>query len=231
MSQCDKNSSNFLKALQLADSALPVGSLSHSFGLETLVFDQDLAGDVQKCVAALSDFLEDALAEWLLIDAVCCHEAYGCGLTRSPLTEVNAQMSAIRLAREPREASLAMGRRFARLIHSLQPDLGLSALVELDELHHAAAFGYSFALLGLDSEWTVSAYLQQVLLNLVSAAQRLLPLGQLDANRITWNLKDALLKTARRSATLTLTSVCAFSHLPELASMRHPCLPTRLFIS
>jgi urease accessory protein len=68
-------------------------------------------------------------------------------------------------------------------------------------------------------------------LNTVSAAQRLLPLGQIQANRIVWDLKPAILESVKRTRDIAFSTVCSFAHLPEAASMRHPCLPTRLFIS
>src|SRR5580692_1608230 len=65
-----------LQLLQLADSALPVGSMSHSFGLEALVFDEDIEHSVQMCPASLGWYLEDWLSESLLVDAVFCRAAH-----------------------------------------------------------------------------------------------------------------------------------------------------------
>lgn len=213
----------FLQLLQLADSALPIGSMSHSFGLETLVFDED--------IEHLGWYLEDSLSESLLVDAVFCREAHARGLQGTSVRDLNQQMSAFRLARESREASLAMGRRFATLAAALHPCPALATLARLDELHHSVAFGYTLGILGIDDDLGVSAFLHQAVLNAISAAQRLLPLGQLEANRISWDLKPAILNAVERTRRLSFSTVCSFAHLPEMASMRHPCLPTRLFIS
>jgi urease accessory protein len=225
-----------LQLLQLADSALPVGSMSHSFGLEAIVFDEDIESTVPTCPASIERYLEDSLSEWILVDAVFCREAHSRALQGgvnlgNPIRDLNAQSSALRLARESREASLTLGRRFAALAAALHPGPALSALASLDELHHSVAFGYTLGILSIDPDVTVSAFLHQCVLNTISAAQRLLPLGQIQASRIAWDLKPAILEAVNLTRGLTPATVCSFAHLPEMASMRHPCLPTRLFIS
>jgi urease accessory protein len=220
-----------LQLLQLADSALPVGSMAHSFGLEALVFDEDIERTVQSCPSSLRWYLEDCLSESLLLDAVFCREAHTRALEGGPVLDLNQQTSALRLARESREASLAIGRRFAALAAALHPDPALTGLAGLKELHHSVAFGYTLGILAVDSDLTVSAFIHQSVLNTISAAQRLLPLGQIQANRIAWDLKPAMLEAVQRTRTTSFSTVCSFAHLPETASMRHTCLPTRLFIS
>lgn len=220
-----------LQLLQLADSAVPVGSLSHSFGLETLVFDGDLPSGVRDCPAALRWYVEDSLAETLLAEAVFCREAHSRALQGLSLTDLNERCSAFRLTRESRDASLAMGRRFAALIARVQPSPAMSALTELEELHYSIAFGFVCGLLGIEVDGGVRAFLHQAVLSAISAAQRLAPLGQIEASRIAWDLKAAIGRTAERSRVIAVGEIQCFSHLAELASMRHACLPTRLFIS
>jgi urease accessory protein len=232
-----------LQILQLADSALPVGSMAHSFGLEALVFDEDIEPGVQTCPASLELYLEDSLSESLLFDAVLCREAHTRALRDAPgvltgvlndddpIFDLNQSASALRVARESRDASLTLGRRFAALAAALHPGPALSRLAGLPELHHSVAFGYTLGTLAIDPELTVSAFLHQTVLNIISAAQRLLPLGQIQASRIAWDLKPAILDAVNQSRSLSFSTVCSFAHLPDLASMRHSCLPTRLFIS
>jgi urease accessory protein len=77
----------------------------------------------------------------------------------------------------------------------------------------------------------VLAYLHQSITSLVSACQRLLPLGQSAATKILWNLKPVILETAKRSATCAIHDVCCFVPLLDWGGMEHPALRTRLFIS
>lgn len=205
--------------------------MSHSFGLEALVFDEDIERSVQRCPASLAWYLEDCLSESLLVDAVFCREAHARALQGVPIRDLNEQASALKLARESREASLTMGRRFAALAAALHPSPALIGIASLEELHHSVAFGYTLGILAIDADLTVSAFIHQCVLNIISAAQRLLPLGQIQANRIAWDLKPAILDAVKQTRSTSFSTVCSFAHLPEMASMRHSCLPTRLFIS
>jgi urease accessory protein len=67
--------------------------------------------------------------------------------------------------------------------------------------------------------------LQQSVAGLVFACQRLMPLGQVAAARVVWNLKPAIERAAAQE------EISCFTPLLEIASMRHRSLETRLFIS
>jgi urease accessory protein len=219
MSANPKPALQLLQLLQLADSALPIGGLAHSFGVETMIDEGHVT------VARLFVLLKDFLAETLLVEAVFCRHAHSGVVAAVP--DLNLRMSALRLARESREASLALGKRFLSLAASLEPDLHLP----LENTHFAVAFGYVCGVLGFAVEDTVAAFLHQSVAAHISVCQRLLPLGQLQAAQLSWDLKPLILETTAHSATLTIPQSGSFAHLPELASMRHPMLPTRLFVS
>ncbi len=212
---------SLLRLLQLADSALPVGGLAHSFGLETLIEEQDLA------LNDLFSFLKDLLSETFLLDAVFCRHAHRRAQQSQPIDDLNIRLSALKLARESREASLALGRRFCALLTGLEPGI----TIPHEPTHFVIAFGYVGGALGFAAEETVAAYLQQSLTSVISVCQRLLRLGQLEAAQMNWDLKPWIAQTSARSSHLALDQVNSFAHLPELGSMRHPLLPTRLFVS
>jgi urease accessory protein len=93
------------------------------------------------------------------------------------------------------------------------------------------AFGLAGGVLGFAEDRAVLAYLHQSIAGLVSACQRLLPLGQSAATKILWNLKLAILVAANRSMTCAVDDVCCFTPLLDWGAMEHPALQTRLFIS
>ena len=202
-----------LRLLQLADSALAIGGAAHSFGLETLAEEGALAPE------NVESFLRVYLREAGTLEAVYIRRAWKGGNCLA----LSEELSARKPARESREASLKLGRRFTELVNGMAGDVLPAA-----NLHYCIAFGAAGAALGIPLDPVVLAYLNQSVAGLVSACQRLMPLGQAAAGRILWDLKPELAGAC--SASYAEEASC-FSPYLELASMRHGSLETRLFIS
>jgi urease accessory protein len=213
-----------LQLQQLADSAFPIGSAAHSFGIEALVD----AGFLN--TEKLSAFLEAYIHETGTLEAAYCGAS--CGIAFDQWLILNAELSARKLARESRDASSATGRRFLRLAASISGnDILIAASALESETHLAACFGLVAGVFEIDSVTAAAAYLQQSITALVSACQRLLPLGQTQAHRILWNLKPAILQAAARGAALRPSHTSSFTPLLDIASARHATMYTRLFMS
>lgn len=231
-----------LRLLHLADSALPIGALSHSFGLESLTSAEILQ------VSNLPEFLHAYLEEAGTMEAVFCREAHRLSIESeikfSPASwlNLNHRLSALKPARESRNGTAALGRNFLNAVAALGDYPILQAALQSTResqtsttppalIHHSTAFGLASGVLGFLEDRAILAYLHQSAASLVSTCQRLLPLGQSQATRILWDLKPAILEAAAISATATLDSVCSFTPLLDWGAMEHPALATRLFIS
>jgi urease accessory protein len=226
-----------LRLLHLADSALPIGALAHSLGLESLTSCELLT------TRDLLDFLQTYLEEAGTMDAVFCREAFRLPAATASDNDfaarwlaLNIQLSARKPARESRAGSASLGANFLRVVLGLaEVPLAREALNAskraASPVHYSTAFGLACNSLGFAEERAALVYLHQSVANLVSSCQRLLPLGQFEAARILWNLKPAIIAAANRSAVTALEDASCFMPLLDWGAMEHPALSTRLFIS
>ena len=207
-----------LELLHLADSALPVGAAAHSFGLETLAEEGWL--DPQR----LNQFLRDHLAEAGVLEACYVRRAW----LGADTQKLNDEFGARKIARESREGGLKMGRRLARLVNAL-----LGAPLMPETLYYPVAFGGAARLMDIPEEEAALAYLSQSIAGLVSACQRLMPIGQVEASCLIWNLRPSVRQAVLDSkmSESEMREVGCFTPLLESASTRHGSLETRLFIS
>jgi urease accessory protein len=220
------NAVAWLQLLHLADSALPIGSLAHSFGVESLTAEAGLTEH------GLSAFFTEWLSGAGKIEATYCLRAASVQ-TETGWQSLNEEFSSFKPVRETREASLRLGKRFLALAAALIEDPHLRWK---GSAHLAASFGLVGAALEADPQIATAAYLHQSLFGAVSACQRLLPLGQSAAMQLIWALKPRIVQIVTEAATApdpTMPNDELWNIQPmlDIASMRHPRLATRLFIS
>jgi urease accessory protein len=195
--------------------------MAHSFGVEGLTVESGLDEK------GLFDFFSTWLRSAGLTEAAFCLWSFSV-TSQHQWNTLNAQLSSLKLARESREASLRLGKRFLSLAANLiaKPDFAFHG-----DAHLATAFGSTSAALQLNAEAVTAAYLHQSLFGAVSACQRLLPLGQSAAMQLLWELKPEITNTVAKARTAKPEDFWNTQPMLDIASMRHPFLPTRLFIS
>jgi urease accessory protein len=227
-----ENDLALLRLLHLADSALPIGSLAHSFGAESLVAEGLLT------TSNLHEFLCGFVQEAVFAEAVFCRHGFALASSWSAelWIQLNEEVSARKLAREARAGSASLGKNFLSAVNALENFPALQTALRASKqtgslIHHAPAFGLVAGTLDFDETSAVLAFLHQSAANLISSFQRLLPLGQTAATRLLWELKPSLLDTAKHSQNCSLDDACSFMPLLDWGAMEHPALTTRLFVS
>jgi urease accessory protein len=206
----------WLSALQFLDSSFTTGAYVHSFGLESL--------EGHPLESALRQRLSQSLAQ---LELVFARLAY-----TEDLFELDGQLHVIQLAREPREASAAIGRNLLRSVTDLVSDNRLAAFAhDGRHQHHAVAFGAVAAAIGLPLQNALEAYAFGSIRAEVSAAQRLGWLGQREAQRLLHTLKPAIVQAVTESMEVQLEEAGAFTPGWDIASMRHERATARMFAS
>jgi len=177
-----------------------------------------------------------------MLEAVACREAFHLARVEDNefkaegWVEINDCLSALKPARESRTASATLGRNFLHAVLGVENSRVLrkarEASLESESLiHQCAAFGLVSGALGFEETRTVLAYLHQMSACLVSACQRMMPVGQTEATRILWNLKPSIVEVGVKSAKLSIETVSCTMPLLDWGAMEHPALSTRLFVS
>lgn len=220
-----------LPLLQLADSAFPTGAFSHSLGLETLV----ARGSVHD-----ADTLRGAVTDHLGAMATSDLPALR-GAAQAPPTErvvaLDRILGATKLAREARAASAATGRSLLESVTALELEdprpAAYRLLVRRGEApgHNAIAYGVVCAALDLPVDEAATAFAYAACASLVSAGQKLVPLGQRAAQRTLFALHAPIAAAVDLSAGIDPADPFAFAPVQEVASMAHERQRTRLYIS
>jgi urease accessory protein len=224
----------FLALLQLCDTALPIGAFAFSSGLETYT-QKGLIADPATLQSWLEAVLHHAVHGSHLLPVAIAYRATAAA-DWAQLERLDQQLTAMKHAREPREASVKTGQSLLRLAAQVWPGPTVERLYALCQRqrmagHQALVLGVLGSELGWEERVTVEAAGYQWLSGMISATLRLLPIGQLTGQRLLAALLQHLPAIAgdiRRQGWDDLSSAA-----PEfdIRAMQHETLYSRLFRS
>ena len=211
--------------------AFPVGGFSYSSGIEWAVE----AGDITD-IATLTDWLDAMLTDGAgFCDATFLVHAFRAAEAgdEAALHDVAELAAAFVPSRERQLETSSQGRAFIDIARAAWDADGLDALVAAcrGPLVYPVAVGVVAALHGVPLAPTLHAFLHAIVSNWISAASRLVPLGQTDSQRVLVRLEAAVAATAERALHATLDDLGSATFRADLASLRHETQYTRLFRS
>jgi urease accessory protein len=211
--------------------AFPVGGFSYSSGIEWAVE----AGDITD-IATLTDWLDAMLGDGSgFCDAIFLVHAYRAAEAgaHASLRDIAELAAAFVPSRERQLETTSQGRAFIDISRAAWDADGLDGMVAAcnTPLVYPVAVGVVAAMHGVPLVPTLHAFLHALVSNWISAASRLIPLGQTDSQRVLVRLEAAVAATANRALSATLDDLGSATFRADLASLRHETQYTRLFRS
>jgi urease accessory protein len=210
-----------LRLMAFLSPAFPTGAYAYSHGLEWAVGAGDVADP-----RTLLDWLDDLLHHGSgRNDAILLRHAHRAAAEPDRLSHIAELAAALAPSRERRAETLDIGRAFAAAAAAWsRPGLP-------EEIAHPVAVGALAAWHGIPENDAALAYLQAFAANLISAAVRLIPLGQSAGLRVLAAIEPAIIAAAASTRAARLDDLGGCAWRADLASMRHETQYTRLFRS
>ncbi len=206
-----------LTLTQWLSPAYPVGAFAWSHGLESAVRQGWVTDEV-----SLQSWLTDILAEGSgKADALWIRLAWQGDRS---VAELDALARAWQPSRERLREAERQGTAFVQVTADVW-DLDLPPMLL------PVALGEAARQMDMSVEPVAALYLQSFAGNLVSAAQRLMPLGQTAAQGVLARLAPLCAELAAGTEGLTLEDMASCAFLSDVASMKHETLEPRLFQS
>lgn len=207
---------DLLTLTQWLSPAFPVGAFAFSHGVETAVRD-GLIADAAGLEAWLSDLLDHGTGH---SDAVLLAAAYKSG----NLKDVQATALAFQSSSERLVEAKQLGSAFCRTVRDTW---GL----DIPDLVYPVAVGRASKLRAISLEAAVGLYAHAFCANLVSAAIRLVPLGQTEGQIVLAKLQDHCEALAAEAKDFTLDDLVSAAFLSDIQAMRHETQSPRIFQS
>ncbi len=223
-----------LSAFRLADSFLPVGTYTASYGLEQFI-QEGRVEDGDDLEALLETYLRQQVGPGEL---VALRAAYAAALAGDvgAVCVADRRLTAVTLAAEFRDSAEQSGSRLL----SLQRDLRDSDLFDQYAERVAAGdapgnypvvLGAATALAGIDERKACLLACHGFVTGLLGAAQRVLSLGHTEAQRILDALTPAMSAAVDDSADRGLDEMSQFTPLVDVLAADHERAQRRLFVS
>ncbi len=205
-----------LTLAQWLSPAYPVGAFAWSHGLERAVGRGDVAS-----AAELQDWLTAVLEHGAgRADAILLCAAHG----TDDVAAIAELAAALAPSQERRMETLQQGAAFAATTRAVWQ-------IDLPDMAYPVAVGRAASLVGLPVLPTAQLWLQAFASNLVQSAQRLMPLGQTEGQRILAALAPVCIRIGTEASTATLDDIGSATFAVDTASMQHAAQYSRIFRS
>ena len=227
------NTLSLIQGIRFIDSFFPSGGFAFSAGLEAAV-----NGGAVHNGKDLAQYVEDLLVHGVSRrEAVAVAVAHQAAMANklAPALKVDRELDELKVGRDSRLASRQMGRQVMKVateqIHDnrLLRDYWMAIEAGRTPGHIPVAVGMTLAACRWSRRDTVAAFLYQTAQGFVSAAMKLLPLGQQEGQQLLAQWGPLIAELSQRAK--PQETLASWSPVQDIYAMRHARLESRLFRS
>ena len=216
-----------LRLLAWLSPAFPTGGFAYSHGLEWAVEQRDVGDE-----ASLHDWVECVLRHGTgRTDAILLRHAHAAQGDLDRLADLVELALAATPSRERRTEAVGQGNAFGLAIRAWGNPILAELTARVGDVPYSIAIGAIAGVSGMDAGMAAAGLTQAFAANLISAAVRLVPLGQSAGLAVLARLEPAILAVCRETIGATLEDLGGFCFRSDIAAQRHETQYTRLFRS
>jgi urease accessory protein len=223
-----------LRLLHITDPSLPIGSYSHSGGLETYV----QSGLIKDSLSAKSYVTEMLATNLQYTDAAFLSLAFDAAAEKNEekLLLLDAECTAVKLPEEIRKASSKLGKRLIKLFDPLcgntltlfyKNAIGSGAA----KGHYCVLFGLYTQALQVQKEDALTGFYYNAAAGYITNCVKLIPLGQQQGQEILFSLQSLIEKLVAASLHPDRELLGLCSPGLDIRCMQHEQLYSRLYMS
>ncbi|MGL2631384.1 urease accessory protein UreF [Helicobacter pylori] len=219
--------------LQVNDAVFPIGSYTHSFGLETYIQQKKVTNKE----SALEYLKANLSSQFLYTEMLSLKLTYESALQQD-LKKILGIEEIIMLSTSPMELRLAnqkLGNRFIKTLQAMN-ELDMGAFFnayaqQTKDPTHATSYGVFAASLNMELKKALRHYLYAQTSNMVINCVKSVPLSQNDGQKILLSLQSPFNQLIEKTLELDESHLCAASVQNDIKAMQHESLYSRLYMS
>ena len=221
--------------LQINDAAFPIGSYSHSYGLETYI-QKDLIKDSTD----MYEFIKsNAKSNFLYTELLAAYKAYEYA-EKNELDNIwilEEIIDASKLPREIRNASEKLASRFIKTVSSLNVEYKSDIFVEYSKKKYkgnrirSVAYGVFCSASGIEMGKAMESYLYAYVSASIINSVKLIPLSQTEGQKILYECYSFFHEIINMLPKLKINDLCLSTPGLDIRCMQHENLYSRLYMS
>ena len=226
----ENQSYNLLASLRLADSFLPVGTFSSSFGIESFI-QEGIISDSNDLRELLKDYLHfmigssDIVAISSVYDAIDQSEI-------DKVIQIDNKYHSMQTVKEFRKSSTKSGSNLLDIFNKTNNYSLIDKIYEdLPHCHYVTVIGIISNTANMKKIHACLVHSYSFVTELISAAQRLLGLSHIDVQQILSHLEPLIIESCDNNIDKSMTQMKAFCPWISIMGMKHEREDVKLFMS